>query len=42
MVDPGTKQKVGASENMDVVLEQIEGFDPSMLARVVSRREAGG
>jgi hypothetical protein len=24
------------------ILEQIEGFDPSMLARVVSRREAGG
>ena len=24
------------------VLEQLEGFDPSMLARVVSRREAGG
>jgi DNA-directed RNA polymerase subunit beta len=26
MVDPGTKQKVGVSENADVVLEQIEGF----------------
>ena len=24
------------------VLEQIDGFDPSMLARVISRREAGG
>jgi DNA-directed RNA polymerase subunit beta len=26
MVDPGTRQKVGASENDQVVLEQIEGF----------------
>ncbi len=26
MVDPGTKQKVGQSENPDVILEQIEGF----------------
>jgi len=26
MVDPGTKQKVGQSENADVILEQIEGF----------------
>jgi DNA-directed RNA polymerase subunit beta len=26
MVDPGTKQKVGQSENVDVILEQIEGF----------------
>ena len=26
MVDPGTRQKVGQSENADVVLEQIEGF----------------
>ncbi len=27
LVDPGTKQKVGKSENPDVILEQIEGFD---------------
>jgi DNA-directed RNA polymerase subunit beta len=26
MVDPGTKQKVGVSENTDVIFEQIEGF----------------
>ena len=26
MVDPGTRQKVGQSENADVIMEQIEGF----------------
>ena len=26
MVDPGTRQKVGQSENADVILEQIESF----------------
>ena len=26
IVDPGTRQKVGQSENADVILEQIEGF----------------
>jgi DNA-directed RNA polymerase subunit beta len=26
IVDPGTRQKVGQSENTDVILEQIEGF----------------
>ena len=28
MVDPGTRQKVAQSENVDVVLEQIEDFSP--------------
>ena len=26
LVDPGTRQKVGQSENVEVILEQIEGF----------------
>jgi DNA-directed RNA polymerase subunit beta len=26
LVDPGTRQKVGVSENPDVIIEQIEGF----------------
>ena len=26
LVDPGTRQKVGVSENPDVIVEQIEGF----------------
>ena len=26
MVDPGTRQKVGQTENADVILEQIEGL----------------
>ena len=28
MVDPSTRQKVGASENEDVILEQIQSFKP--------------
>ena len=31
MVDPGTKQKVGQSENTGVILEQIEGFNPKWI-----------
>jgi DNA-directed RNA polymerase subunit beta len=27
LVDPGTRQKVGQSENADVILEQVEGFN---------------
>jgi DNA-directed RNA polymerase subunit beta len=31
MVDPGTKQKVAASENVDVVMEQIETFQENWI-----------
>src|SRR5687768_11504715 len=41
MVDPGTKQKVGASENMDVVLEQIEGFSPDWIKGTKEAKEQG-
>jgi DNA-directed RNA polymerase subunit beta len=41
MVDPGTKQKVGASENADVVLEQIEGFSPDWIKGTKEAKEQG-
>src|SRR6476469_8850483 len=41
MVDPGTKQKVGASENVDVVLEQIEGFSPDWIKGTKEAKEQG-
>jgi DNA-directed RNA polymerase subunit beta len=31
MVDPGTRQKVGQSENADVILEQVEKFAPEWI-----------
>ena len=31
MVDPSTRQKVGHSENLAVIMEQVEGFSPKWL-----------
>ena len=39
LVDPGTRQKVGVSENVDVVLEQIEGFSPEWIKAAKEARE---
>jgi DNA-directed RNA polymerase subunit beta len=41
MVDPGTRQKVGQSENADVILEQIEGFSPDWIKGSKEAREQG-
>jgi DNA-directed RNA polymerase subunit beta len=41
MVDPGTRQKVGQSENADVILEQIEGFNPDWIKGSKEAREQG-
>ncbi|WP_428938782.1 DNA-directed RNA polymerase subunit beta [Fontivita pretiosa] len=39
MVDPNTRQKVGASENVDVLMEQIETFSPSWIKGSREARE---
>jgi DNA-directed RNA polymerase subunit beta len=41
MVDPGTRQKVGQSENTDVILEQIEGFTPEWIKGSKEAKEQG-
>jgi DNA-directed RNA polymerase subunit beta len=41
MVDPGTRQKVGQSENVDVILEQIEGFNPDWIKGNKEAKEQG-
>ncbi|HEY1923503.1 MAG TPA: DNA-directed RNA polymerase subunit beta, partial [Tepidisphaeraceae bacterium] len=41
MVDPGTRQKVGQSENADVILEQIEGFTPDWIKGTRESKEQG-
>ena len=41
MVDPGTRQKVGQSENADVILEQIEGFTTDWIKGSKEAREQG-
>lgn len=42
MIDPTTRQKVGKSENPDVIMEQIEGFDLSWVKPAAKRGEAEG
>ena len=39
MVDPGTRQKVGASEIAEVILEQIEGFAVEWIKGTKEARE---
>ena len=39
LVDPGTRQKVGVSENADVIIEQIEGFSPDWIKGNKESRE---
>ena len=41
LVDPGTKQKVGLSENPDVLLEQVEGFSPEWIKGNKEAKEQG-
>ena len=41
LVDPGTKQKVGLSENPDVLLEQVEGFSPEWVKGTKESKEQG-
>jgi len=41
MVDPGSRQKVGQSENTDVILEQIEGFQTDWVKGTKESREQG-
>src|SRR5271154_1665998 len=41
MVDPSTRQKVGQSENVDVILEQIEGFSPDWVKGNKEAKEQG-
>ncbi|MGA2582716.1 MAG: DNA-directed RNA polymerase subunit beta [Tepidisphaeraceae bacterium] len=41
MVDPGTRQKVGQSENTDVILEQIEGFKMEWIKGSKEAKEQG-
>jgi DNA-directed RNA polymerase subunit beta len=41
MVDPSTRQKVGQSENADVILEQIEGFNPDWIKGNKESKEQG-
>jgi len=41
MVDPGTRQKVGQSENADVILEQIDGFTPEWIKGSKEAKEQG-
>jgi DNA-directed RNA polymerase subunit beta len=41
MVDPGTRQKVGQSENADVILEQIEGFSSEWIKGSKESKEQG-
>ncbi|MGE0481874.1 MAG: DNA-directed RNA polymerase subunit beta [Phycisphaerae bacterium] len=40
MIDPGTRQKVGKSENPDVILEQIESFKIDWVRPASKRPEA--
>jgi DNA-directed RNA polymerase subunit beta len=41
MVDPGTRQKVGQSENADVILEQVEGFTTDWIKGNKEAKEQG-
>jgi DNA-directed RNA polymerase subunit beta len=41
MVDPSTRQKVGQSENADVILEQIEGFNADWVKGNKEAKEQG-
>jgi DNA-directed RNA polymerase subunit beta len=41
MVDPGTRQKVGQSENVDVILEQVEGFNADWVKGNKEAKEQG-
>ena len=41
MVDPGTRQKVGQTENADVILEQIEGFTADWIKGIQGIQGAG-
>jgi len=41
LVDPGTRQKVGQSENIDVILEQIEGITPDWIKGSKEGKEQG-
>src|SRR5215204_6558504 len=41
MVDPGTRQKVGQSENVDVVMEQIETFKEEWIKGSKESKEQG-
>jgi DNA-directed RNA polymerase subunit beta len=41
LVDPGTRQKVGQSENADVILEQVEGFSPEWIKGSKESKEQG-
>jgi DNA-directed RNA polymerase subunit beta len=41
MVDPSTRQKVGVSENADVILEQIEGFTADWVKGSRESKEQG-
>jgi DNA-directed RNA polymerase subunit beta len=41
MVDPSTRQKVGVSENQDVILEQIESFSPDWVKGNKEGKEQG-
>jgi DNA-directed RNA polymerase subunit beta len=41
MVDPRSRQKVGVSENSDVILEQIEGFNPDWVKGNKEAKEQG-
>src|SRR5688500_9554002 len=41
MVDPGTRQKVGQSENADVILEQIETFSEDWVKGSKESKEQG-
>ena len=40
MVDPGTRQKVGASDNAEVILEQVDGFSLDWAKGTKEAREA--
>ena len=40
VVDPSTKQKVGVSDNNEVIFEQIEDFDISWIKPAASRKDA--
>ncbi|OHB58507.1 MAG: DNA-directed RNA polymerase subunit beta, partial [Planctomycetes bacterium GWF2_42_9] len=40
MIDPTTRQKVGASEDIEVIIEQIQNFDVSWCKPVSARAEA--
>ena len=42
MVDPSTRQKVGQSENADVIMEQIETFSTDWVKGSKESQGAGG